>query len=172
MKMMEGRENVVEKIKYNNHISLIQTLPTNITRYPPQPHTNDPIADSGCKGHYIDSLKTIFHTRQPSENLTHMKLPNSSTMESTQPAQIPLQNSSSQAKHAEVFLNYHSNLISIRQIFDDGCIFIFDNHKVIVSKNKEIIIEVYRDPTNGLWIFPLHRSAHNNKQVNIMEPHL
>ena len=32
--------------------------------------------------------------------------------------------------------------------------------------------EGYRDPTNGLWRFPLRHPAQNNKQANIMEPHL
>ena len=40
------------------------------------------------------------------------------------------------------------------------------------NKNKDIIIEVYQDQTNGLWWFPLHHIVHNNKQVNILEPHL
>ena len=65
-----------------------------------------------------------------------------------------------------------SSLISIGQLCDDEFIVTFDNHKVIVSINKDIIIEGYREPTNRLWRFPLHHSDHNNKQANILEPHL
>ena len=36
-----ARNTVMEKIKYNHNLSLIQTLPTSSTWYPPQPHTND-----------------------------------------------------------------------------------------------------------------------------------
>ena len=162
----------MERINYNHHISLIQTLPTSITRSPPQPHINDPISDSGCTGHYLDNPTTIVHTREPSENPINVKVPNSSTMASTHQAQIPLKNLSSQAKHAEIFPNLHSSLISIGQLCDDECIVAFDKHKVIVSKNKDIIIEGCRDPTNGLWQFPLHHSAQNNEQDNILEPHL
>ena len=93
-------------------------------------------------------------------------------MASTHQAQIPLKNLSSQAKHAEIFPNLHSSLISIGQLCDDEFIFTFDKHKVIVSKNKVIIIEGYRDPTNGLWRFPLHHPSQNNKQANILEPNL
>ena len=83
---------VVEKMNYNHHLSLIQTLPNSITRSPPQPHANDPIADSICRGKYLDSLTKIFHTREPSENPINVKLPNSSKMASTHQAQIPLKN--------------------------------------------------------------------------------
>ena len=93
-------------------------------------------------------------------------------MASMYQAQIPLQNLSSQEKHAEIFTNLHSSLISIGKLCDDECIVTFDKHKFIVSKNKDIIIEGYWDPTNRLWWFPLHHIAQNNKQVNIMEPHL
>ena len=88
------------------------------------------------------------------------------------PIPDPTKKLSSQAKHAEIFPNLHPSLISIGQLCDDECIVTFDKHKFIVSKNKDIIIEGYQDPTNGLWRFPLHHPDHNNKQVNIMDPHL
>ena len=69
-----------------------------------------------------------------------------------------------------MFPDLQFRLISIGQLCDDECIVTFDKHKKIVSKNKDIIIEGYRDPTNRLWRFPLHHSAQNNKQANILEP--
>ena len=141
----------MEKINYNNHIILIRTLPTSSTQYPQQPHTNEPIANSGCTGHYLDYLTTIVHTREPSENPINVKLPNSSTMASTHQAQIPLKTLSIQAKHTGIFPKLQSSLISIGQLCDDVFIVNFDKHKFIVSENKYIIIEGYRDPTNGLW---------------------
>ena len=93
-------------------------------------------------------------------------------MASTHQYQTPLKKLSSQAKHAEIFPNLHSSLISIGQLCDDECIVTFDKHKVIVSKNKDVIIEGYRDPTHGLWQFPINHPDQNNKQVNTMEPHL
>ena len=66
----------------------------------------------------------------------------------THQSHIPLEQLSIQAKHAEIFPKLHSSLISIVQLCDDACIFIFDKHKVIVSKNKDIIIKGYQDPTN------------------------
>ena len=92
-------------------------------------------------------------------------------MESTHQSQTPLKKLSIQAKHTEIFPNIHSSLISIGQLCDDECIVTFDKHKLKVSENKDIIIEGYREPTNGLWRFPLHHSSQNNKQANILEPH-
>ena len=93
-------------------------------------------------------------------------------MASTHQAQIPLKLLSSQSKYAEIFPKLHSSLILAGQLCDDECIVTFDNHKVIVIKNKDIIIEGYRYPTNGLWQLSLDLPALNNKQANILEPHL
>ena len=93
-------------------------------------------------------------------------------MTSTHQVHIPLKQLSSQAKHAEIFPNLHYSHISIGQLCGNECIVTFDKHKVIVSKNKDIIIEGYQDPTNGLWRFPIHSPSQNNKQENILDPHL
>ena len=129
-----ARNTVVDKISYNHHLSLIQTLPTSITLSPPQTHTNDPIYNSGCTVHYLDALTTIVQTRKPSENPINVKLPNSSTMISTHQSQIPLEISSIQVKNAKISPKLRSSLISIGQLCDNECIFTFDKHKVIVSK--------------------------------------
>ena len=71
-------------------------------------------------------------------------------MASTHQAHIPLKILSSQAKGAEIFPNLQSSLISIGQLRDDEFIVTFDKQKVIVSKNKYVIIEGYRDPKNVL----------------------
>ena len=65
-------------------------------------------------------------------------------MESTHQAQMPLQNLLSQSKHAEIFPNLHSSLVSIGQLYDDECIVTLDKQKVVVIKNKYIINEGYR----------------------------
>ena len=64
-------------------------------------------------------------------------------MESTPQAHIPLKKLSSQAKHAEIFPNLHSSIVSTGELYDDERIVTFDKHKFIVSKNKDIIIEGY-----------------------------
>ena len=88
------------------------------------------------------------------------------------PSPYPTKKLSSQAKHAETFPNLCSSLISIGILCVNECIVTIDNHKIIVSKNKYIIIEFYSDPTNGLWRFPIHHPSQNNKQANILDPHL
>ena len=76
------------------------------------------------------------------------------------------------SKTWEIFPNLHSSIIPVGQLCDNESIVTFDNHKFIVSKNKDIIIEVYRYPTNGFWRLPLHNPAQNTKQVNMLEPRL
>ena len=106
--------------------------------------------------------------RKPNQCKTHQLIHNGIHT----PSPDPQKKLSSQAKHAEIFPNLHSSLISIGKLCDNECIVPFDKHKVIVSKINAIIIEGYRDPTNGLWRCPLHHPDHNNKQANILETHL
>ena len=89
---MRGNKHCSVENNYNHNLSLIQTLPNSTTRFPPQPHVNDSIAESGCTGNYLYDLKKIFLTRDISENPINVKLSNSSTMESTHQAHIPLKN--------------------------------------------------------------------------------
>ena len=89
-------------------------------------------------------------------------------MASTQQAHILLKNVLIQARHEDIFPGLHSSIISIGQVCDDKCIVNFDKHKFTLSENKYIIIEGYREPTNGLWRFPFRRQSHNNKQANIL----
>ena len=135
----------MEKINYNHHLSLIQTLPTSSTQSPPQTHTNDPISDSGCTGHYLDALTTIVHTREPSENPNQSKTPQLIHNGIHTPSPDPTKKLSSQAKHAEIFPNLHSSLISIEQLCDDECIVTFDKHKVIVIKTRISSLKAIRN---------------------------
>ena len=66
-----------EDINYRKqHLILIQTLPTSSTRTPPKPHANDPIANSGFTGNYLDELTTKVNTMDTSEDPIKVKLPN------------------------------------------------------------------------------------------------
>ena len=58
------RKTVVEEINYDHSLSLFHTLPTFNNQYTPQSHANDPIANAGCTGQYLDSLtKKSTHKR-------------------------------------------------------------------------------------------------------------
>ena len=72
----------------------------------------------------------------------------------THHAQISLKHLSSQAKHAEIFPNLNSSLISIGKLCENECIVTFDKHKAIVIKNKDIIIEGYQDPKKWIMTIP------------------
>ena len=120
--------------------------PTSSTWYQLQTHKNDLISNPVCTEHYLDNLTKIVHTSKPSENIINAKIPNSSTIASRNQAHIALQNLSSEEKHAEIFSNLHSSLVSIGQLCEYECIVTFDNHRVIVSKNKDKIIEGYWEP--------------------------
>ena len=98
-----------------------------------------------------------------------MKLPNSSTMASTQQSQIPLQNLSIQAKHAYISPKIYSSLISIGKLCDNECTVTFEKHRFIVRKINENIIEGYQDPMHGSWHVPLHSTAQSKQQYNMKE---
>ena len=81
-------------------LGLIRTIPNSTTLPPLKPHPNNPIAYSGCTGHYIYALTTTANNMEPSVNLIKAKLSNSSPFESTKQSQLRLQNVSKQAKHS------------------------------------------------------------------------
>ena len=140
-----GRQQTIHK-QPNSRLRMYRTLPR-------CPDNNSP-----HKGAIIKPNQ--FETPQLIHNNIHTPSPD------------PTKNSSRQAKHEEILPNLHSNLISIGQLCDNECIVTFDKHKVIVSKNKDITIEGYWDPTNGLWRFPIRHPSQNNKQANIPETQL
>ena len=82
----------------------------------------------------MHALTTIVNTRTISYNPIKVKLPNSSTMASTHQYQIPLQNLSREAYHAEVLPTLHFSLMPIRKLFDYEDIVVFDKHRVVLRK--------------------------------------
>ena len=70
------------------HFSLVHTQPNIINLIALKPHANDPISDSRYTGHYPDTLSTIVNNMDSSESPIKMKLPNSSTMSSTNQAKL------------------------------------------------------------------------------------
>ena len=46
-------------------------------------------------------------------------------------------------------------LISLGQIYNDGCIYILDNNEINIIKDKKIILKGHRNKTDGLWDIPI-----------------
>ena len=142
-----ARNTVVEKINYNHHLSLIQTLPTSSTRSPPQPHTNNPIAElmmhrtlPRCPDNNSPHKGDIIKPNQcETPKLIHNGI-HTPILDPTKTIIKPSKTCINISQHL------HSSLISIGKLCDDECIVTFDKHKFIVSKNKDIIIEGYWDP--------------------------
>ena len=111
-------------------------------------------ADSGATSHYW--RKTDAHTLLDVQATSHgatIQLPDSSTISATAVGRLPLPAYLTvSATNTHVFDYLHSaSLISLGQLCDDDCVSILDKHKIQVIKESKVVIQVHRNPDDGLW---------------------
>ena len=99
-------------------------------------------------------------------------LPNNSTIAVTSKGQLALSsNLSARAKNAMILPGLKSaSLISIGQLCDDGCNVLLNDRKLYALKNKEIVIEGDRNPSDGLWDIPIFKTSISKQ--NYPAPHI
>ena len=93
-------------------------------------------------------------------------LPGGDTMTATKQGSLNIPELTWNGKNVHVFPNLQSaNLLSIGQLFDDGCIIIFHNNLVLVNKHNKIILLGIRNKNNGMWEIPLPLNDKFNTEV-------
>ena len=111
-------------------------------------------ADSGASNHYFRKkyLGALKNVKQMTSGPI-VKLPDSSTIQSTKEGNIPLHSSlSPTATKAHIFDNLtNSSLLSIGQLCDDGCTAALDKRFLRIFKNDICIIAGRRNRRDGLW---------------------
>ena len=63
-----------------------------------------------------------------------------------------------------------ASVISIGQLCDNGCNILLNKYKLTTVKIKRIILEGYRNYSNGLWDIPIHKTAIS--RVNYTAPQI
>ena len=113
------------------------------------------ILDSGCTGHYFPPGFPLSNV-QPNHHSLQVKLPDSSYIQSTHTANVPIPTLPPSATQAHVFPHLHSALMSVGKICDADCSVTFTSRQVtIVNSQDDTIATGSRDLSTGLWNLPL-----------------
>jgi hypothetical protein len=121
------------------------------------------IVDSGCTGHFL-LVNAPCLNKVKSHNLLTVRLPNGTTMESSQTAELNIPELNAAASIAHVFpgMANHS-LISVGQLCNEGYIVTFKNASVTICDPQEFqILSGARDLDTGLWRINLRK---DNQQL-------
>ena len=126
------------------------------------PTSQSAILDSGCTGHYFPPHYPLNNpTPNTNEDALHVTLPDSSKIQSTHVAHLPIPTLDENATKTYIFPNLHSALISIGQLCDAECTVIFSKHCAkIMNQHNVLITEGTRDLTTGLWKINLPIQSH------------
>ena len=111
-------------------------------------------ADTGASRHYFKpSDAHVLRQIKRVANGPSVLLPNGDTLQATQKALIPINDTLSvQAQQTYIFPGLeNASLLSIGQLCDDGCQALFDNNYLHVFKNSHLILRGFRNTQDGLW---------------------
>ena len=122
--------------------------------------------DSGATHHYWRSQDTSCIRNETDIIGPAVRLPNNTTIQVTRQGQLPLAPAlSNRAKKVMILPSLKSSsLISLGQLCDDDCHIILDKTHLTAVKNDNIILQGVRNPTDGLWDIPVHKTkmtSHN-----------
>ena len=75
---------------------------------------------------------------------------------------------SSKAKNALVYPKIsNESLLSIGQLCDDGCVAVFTNESVLISKDNKLILEGTRNKVDGLWDVPVKNDNFRGRDLQV-----
>ena len=121
---------------------------------------------------YKNALLNLRPTNGPTVHLA-----DDTTIKSTSKGILPLTSTlSDSAKEAHLFSELKSPLLSLGQLCDDGCEIHLSKTELTASKNNNIILKGYRNPSDGLWDVPIpqqiplqaHPTTNHEQQANII----
>ena len=120
--------------------------------------------DSGTTNHYISpNAKDILKNIHKNDKI-NVTLPDSSTINSTHTGQLHLPELSNSAKTAHILPALQdTSLLSLGQLANDGCQILLDKKTLKVFKNFHLILEGFRNKSDGLWDipFPINTTTNN-----------
>ena len=137
-----GREPVKDKINLNLSLN---------TSLIPQ---NSIIAkgDSGASRHCFSTSSSKILTDIGPAPTTPIILPNNQEISAHATAHIPIPQFSKNATKTYLLQELkNTNLISLGQLCDDGCYVLLTQKKLYVCKNKNILLQGYRNTLDRLW---------------------
>ena len=121
--------------------------------------------DSGATSHYIrEEDQSCLLNIQKHQGPT-ITLPDASTLTSTKLGTLPLPTTlSSKAKYANIVPGLKSaSLISLSQLCDDGCDVLLNDKNLYAVKDKQLVLQGFRNKHDKLWDIPLPQQYPHEK---------
>ena len=89
-----------------------------------------------------------------------MQQPDNTGLSTKGTGQVPLSTALSRKAQTALILSNlkSSSLISMGQLCDDGCAVVLLKDKLVVIKEKKIILQGTRNHTDDLWDIPIHKN--------------
>jgi hypothetical protein len=133
--------------------------------------TNDTaILDSGCTSIFLSSTVPCSD-KQAAHVPLNVNMPNGTTIQSSHTCNLLLTNLPPYARQAHILQELvHNSLISVGQLWDNGCSVTFTQDQVTVSKNGKCVMYGSRDPKSRLWRVDLKQKFETN-QVHCNHAH-
>ena len=88
-------------------------------------------------------------------------------MHTTETIELKIENLPKNAKIGHRLPGIVNNLVAAPILCDAGCEVKFTKTDVTVTKNNEILLTGWRDPTNNLWRVPLVQTENSTKKTKI-----
>ena len=114
--------------------------------------------DSGATNHYwrpedVNCLKNLHDVEGPT-----VVLPDNTAIKANQEGTLPIKNSLSSCAQKVTILPHlkSSSLISLGQLCDDNCQILLTKKNLFAMKNEKLILQGYRNYSDGLWDIPVH----------------
>ena len=112
--------------------------------------------DSGATNHYVaPSAAPVLQNIRTNSSVDVM-LPDNTLLTSTHSGNFSLPSLSSAATTAHILPGLSdTSLLSLGQLADDGCLILLNKRFLKVFKNFELILQGFRNKTDGLWDIPI-----------------
>ena len=112
--------------------------------------------DSAASDHYFRTCDTSCLSNIKDTTSKPIILPDKSTISASQIGLLPNSNLSEIGRRVKILPQLRSaSLISVGKLCDDGCTVHFDNNKMQVHKNDQIIMSGIRNHEDGLYDIPI-----------------
>ena len=113
--------------------------------------------DSGATSHYVRDQDKACLTNLTPYSGPSVLLPDADSIPPSQQGTLTLHHDlSRQAQVGTVLPQLRSSsLLSLGQLCDDGCDVVLNKRKLYAIKDKEVILQGFRNTTDGLWDIPV-----------------
>jgi hypothetical protein len=128
------------------------------------------IIDSGCTSNFLSATAPCSNKQEAHVPLS-VNMPNGTTIQSSHTFDLLLADLPPQARKAHILPGLvHNSLISVGNLFNNGCNVTFTQEQVTVSKNGKCVMYGSRDPRSRLWRVDL-KQRFETKQVQCNHAH-